>query len=221
MASITSTALPTVRPSGWSIDVSSARVGFAHGPADGDQGDGEFPGARDLPHEGAAPEFHVEHERIDAFGEFFRQDARADQRNRFDGGGDVAERVEFAVGGDDFGGLADHGHTDAPELRGVLVERQADAETGDGLQLVERAPVWPRPRPLIMGTGTPHAATSGARTSETLSPTPPVECLSTFTPGTPERSATTPERIIVSVRQEVSSGVMPRRKMAMSRAAIW
>ena len=29
-----------------------------------------------------------------------------------------------------------------------------------------------------MGTATPHAATSGPSTSETLSPTPPVECLS-------------------------------------------
>src|SRR3989449_6079107 len=40
-------------------------------------------------------------------------------------------------------------------------------------------PVWPSPRPDIIGTATPHAATSGASTSDTLSPTPPVECLST------------------------------------------
>src|SRR3954452_437921 len=39
-------------------------------------------------------------------------------------------------------------------------------------------PVWPSPRPEIIGTAPPHAATSGASTSETLSPTPPVECLS-------------------------------------------
>jgi hypothetical protein len=38
--------------------------------------------------------------------------------------------------------------------------------------------VWPSPRPDIIGTATPQAATSGASTSETLSPTPPVECLS-------------------------------------------
>src|SRR6266850_1352199 len=36
-------------------------------------------------------------------------------------------------------------------------------------------PVWPRPRPETIGTSTPQAATSGARISETLSPTPPVE----------------------------------------------
>ena len=39
-------------------------------------------------------------------------------------------------------------------------------------------PVWPRPRPDIIGTATPSEAMSGARTMETLSPTPPVECLS-------------------------------------------
>ena len=44
-------------------------------------------------------------------------------------------------------------------------------------------PVWPRPRPDIIGTGTPHAAASGASTSDVLSPTPPVLCLSTLTPG--------------------------------------
>ena len=41
-------------------------------------------------------------------------------------------------------------------------------------------PVCPSPRPLIIGTATPSDATSGASTSETLSPTPPVECLSTL-----------------------------------------
>ena len=40
-------------------------------------------------------------------------------------------------------------------------------------------PVWPSERPDIIGTATPSDATSGASTSDTLSPTPPVECLST------------------------------------------
>ena len=39
-------------------------------------------------------------------------------------------------------------------------------------------PVWPRPRPDILPTGSPQAAASGATTSVTLSPTPPVLCLS-------------------------------------------
>jgi hypothetical protein len=40
--------------------------------------------------------------------------------------------------------------------------------------------VWPRPRPDTIGTATPHAATAGASGIEILSPTPPVECLSTL-----------------------------------------
>ena len=40
-------------------------------------------------------------------------------------------------------------------------------------------PVWPSPRPLIFPTGTPQAATIGPTAIVVLSPTPPVECLST------------------------------------------
>ena len=40
-------------------------------------------------------------------------------------------------------------------------------------------PVWPSPRPLIFPSGTPQAATIGPTASDVLSPTPPVECLST------------------------------------------
>ncbi len=82
-------------------------------------------------------------------------------------------------------------------------------------------PVCPRPRPLTIGTGTPHAATSGASAIETLSPTPPVECLSTFTPGTLERSSTLPERSIASVSATVSTSLIPRKKTAISSAVIW
>ena len=80
-------------------------------------------------------------------------------------------------------------------------------------------PVCPSPRPLILATGTPQAATSGARISVVVSPTPPVECLSTFTPGMRERSAISPEWAMARVSSLVSSGVMPLRRMAMSSAA--
>ncbi len=61
----------------------------------------------------------------------------------------------------------------------------------------------------------------GASAIETLSPTPPVECLSTFTPATSERSSTSPERSIASVSAAVSASVIPRKKTAMQKAAIW
>ena len=45
--------------------------------------------------------------------------------------------------------------------------------------------MWPSPRPEIIGTSPPQAATIGASSSETLSPTPPVECLSSTGPVVP------------------------------------
>ena len=70
-------------------------------------------------------------------------------------------------------------------------------------------PVCPRPRPDIFATVPPQAATSGATISVVVSPTPPVECLSTFTPGSAERSTCAPERIIASVRAPVSALSIP------------
>ena len=81
--------------------------------------------------------------------------------------------------------------------------------------------MWPRARPDIIGTLTPQAATMGARTRETLSPTPPVECLSTKGPAMPERSMTLPERSMTSVRSAVSALLMPLKKTAMSQAETW
>ncbi len=82
-------------------------------------------------------------------------------------------------------------------------------------------PVCPSPRPLIIGTFTPPAATMGAITSEGLSPTPPVECLPTFRPGMPEKSSTVPELSIASVNAAISGGLIPRSTTAISQADIW
>ena len=81
-------------------------------------------------------------------------------------------------------------------------------------------PVWPRPRPLNMGQGTPQAATMGPRIRVVLSPTPPVLCLSTLMPGTEERSIRLPESRMARVRARVSSVVMPRQQMAISSEAL-
>ena len=82
-------------------------------------------------------------------------------------------------------------------------------------------PVWPSPRPLTIGTATPHAATSGARQIDTLSPTPPVECLSTLKRPMLPRSRTDPECSIAEVSAAVSPTSSPRKKTAMRKAAIW
>ncbi len=80
--------------------------------------------------------------------------------------------------------------------------------------------MWPRPRPESWGTAAPQAATSGARTIETLSPTPPVECLSTVGRDSPERSSRSPEAIISAVQVASSRAESPWKRIAISSAAI-
>ena len=64
----------------------------------------------------------------------------------------------------------------------------------------------------------PQAATRGVRISEILSPTPPVECLSTVRRERRDRSRRSPEAIITSVQRASSRGSSPWKKMAMSSA---
>ena len=66
-----------------------------------------------LLHEGAVADFDIEHQRVDALGQFLRHDGRSDQRNRFHRAGNVAERVEALIGGSDFVSLADEAESDA------------------------------------------------------------------------------------------------------------
>ncbi len=83
-------------------------------------------------------------------------------------------------------------------------------------------PVCASPRPLILAKGTPQAATSGATAIDVLSPTPPVECLSTaLRPSSAERLSVSPLCTIASVSACVSAGVSPRKITAMQNALIW
>ncbi len=79
-------------------------------------------------------------------------------------------------------------------------------------------PVWPKPRPLILITLPPHAATSGTSTKVVVSPTPPVECLSTGMPPTSGLSIS-PVRAIDMVSDAVSRASIPLRRIAIRRAA--
>ena len=79
-------------------------------------------------------------------------------------------------------------------------------------------PVKPSPRPLILAIGTPQAEASGATISVVLSPTPPVECLSTLIPGIDDRSTVSPEYRIASVSSKVSLRESPRKKIAIKSA---
>jgi len=81
-------------------------------------------------------------------------------------------------------------------------------------------PVCPSPRPDIIGTATPSDAMSGARMSDVLSPTPPVECLSIRAIGRRERSSLFPLSSIASIIAFISLGSSPRKYIAISSAAI-
>ena len=79
-------------------------------------------------------------------------------------------------------------------------------------------PVCPSPRPDTIGTTTPHAAARGAKTSEVLSPTPPVLCLSTLGAAIADKSRRDPESVIAVVSASVSSAVIPRSTTDISHA---
>ncbi len=82
-------------------------------------------------------------------------------------------------------------------------------------------PVWPNPLPLILATGTPIEATNGPKIKEVLSPTPPVECLSTLIPSMADKSTTSPLPTIACVRAKRSAGVIPLKTTAIKKADIW
>ncbi len=82
-------------------------------------------------------------------------------------------------------------------------------------------PVCPSARPTSMGAPTPQAATSGARQIEILSPTPPVECLSTLGPGMSASDSRSPDSIIARVQARSSAGCIPRNRIAINSAATW
>ena len=84
-------------------------------------------------------------------------------------------------------------------------------------------PVWPRPRPEIIGTWAPQAASIGASIKLTQSPTPPVECLSITGPLKRSRShcKTSPESRIANVRAVHSAADMLLKNTAMAKAPTW
>ena len=114
--------------------------------------------------------------------------------------------------------------TAIPTSRTWRMKRPGSRSTvrpGTDSSLSSVPPVCASARPLSFGTFTPLAAASGGPISVTLSPTPPVECLSTLVPGIPLRSSTSPLRTMAWVSASVSARVMPRMHTAMSQAAIW
>ena len=80
-------------------------------------------------------------------------------------------------------------------------------------------PVNPNPLPDIFATGTPIDATNGNNIKDTLSPTPPVECLSTIISFKDDKSNFSPEFAIAIVKLTVSFFVIPFIYIAITNAA--
>ena len=139
IASRISSALPTARPSGWSMSVSRQTTSRPARCAEVEHRLGERARVLDRLHEGAVADLHVEHDRVRAAGDLLRHDARRDQRVVVDGRGHVAQRVELLVGRHEVGARADDRHPRLAHLRDELVGRELDPEARDRLELVERA----------------------------------------------------------------------------------
>ena len=101
------------------------------------------------------------------------------------------------------------------ELSGVVLYPGIDSN------LSRVPPVCPKPRPEIIGVYIPQDATMGANIMLTLSPTPPVECLSTTGPFKSFQFNLSPDFTIWSVRKKVSSVDIPLNITAIQKAAIW
>ena len=85
-------------------------------------------------------------------------------------------------------------------------------------------PVNPSPLPDILKHSTPSAATIGSTISVILSPTPPVECLSTICPTfalKSDKSSVLLEFAIANVKFTNSSLLSPLRYIAIISAEAW
>ena len=97
-ASRTSSALPAVLPSTWFMSVTSARGRQPRAAGDRHQRRRQCTCLVGRGTERAVAGLHVDHQALQPGGEFLRQDAGGDQRQRLDRAGDVADRVEPPVG---------------------------------------------------------------------------------------------------------------------------
>ena len=143
--------------------------------------------------ERAGADLDVHDERVEPGGELLREDRRGDQRDRVDGRRDVADRVEPPVGRREIGGLADDGAAGGAHGRAEAARRRAPCRSRECWRACRACRRCGRGRgPRSSARSRRTAATTGARIRLTLSPTPPVECLSRIGPprSAPDQSST-------------------------------
>ena len=161
-------------------------------------------------HEGARAGLHVHHQRVETGGVLLRQDRGGDQWDRLDRRGDVAHgrRASRRRGRDRRSRRRSRSRPRAPPP-GPPAPSAPCGSPGSPSSLSSVPPVWPRPRPEIIGTNAPQAASAGARTRLMWSPTPPVECLSSTGPprSAARQSSTVPESVMARVRATVLGAI--------------
>ena len=220
--SATSTALPTARPSGWSIRVIRATIAC---PGRGRCRTSSRPGRGRRPavHERAVARLHVEHQAVDPLGQLLRHDRGRDQRDRLDGRRRVAEGVERACRpgrSRRSGRSATRPHS--VEHRLVAVEVEVDLETRGSTRACRAcrrcAPAL-GPRPSAPARRPPRRSAPGSARSCRRRR----RCCACRPSGrgSPTGRRTEPDRIIASVRAAVSASSIPRQTIAISRADHW
>ena len=179
-ASCTSSAFPTAHPSGWSMSVSTHTTSRPARCPSAIIVSREHPCIRQRLHERAVADLHVEHDRVGACGDLLRHDARGDQRHVVDGRRHVAQRVELLVGRNEVAGLTDDREPDLPHLRDELRRSSARRGSRESTRACRVSRRCARGRDRSSSrTGRRTQRRSDRPTSVVLSPTPPVECLST------------------------------------------
>ncbi len=84
-------------------------------------------------------DFDVEHQRAGALGELLAHDRAGDQRQRLDGAGDVAQRVDLAVGRRQLAGGEDRRADVGKAVARICAFDRFGGEARNRLELVQRA----------------------------------------------------------------------------------
>ncbi len=90
-------------------------------------------------HKGAGADFDVHYQRVQPFGQLFRQNRGGDQRNRIHRSGDIARGVKALIRRRQRAGLADNRHADLFDNLAETIVVRENIEARDRFQLVQRA----------------------------------------------------------------------------------
>ena len=216
----TSAAWPAQRPSGWLMSVTRQEAGVPRARAVSTRPRASSSERSSSGRKAPLPVLTSKTTAAAAGGELLRQDAGGDQRDRVDGGGDVAQGVEAAVGGSDLAGGAADRHAAAGEQVEAAGAVEPQVHPGDALQLVDGAAGMAE-----AAAGEHEDRQAAARRAAARSPATPCRrrrrssaCRRGGGPRGP-RSQRSPESRMARVSARVSSASRPRMAAAIRKAA--